>query len=343
MAAAGAMPWSARVSELIPRDCRILAAAVVRHYREAMRRFAERPILDVWYARFDVDHVASEYLAALDKRTRKRAEDQLAVSAPKLRKARTRSSLQAIRKLTVQTPDGRRLVGDPPLVIPLAALANVDVEATRGVRSTRSSPSIEPRCRPIAGALLTRASHAARSLLDHYVLTDIAHKVVGVGSVGLRAWILLMEAGVASEGLLLQAKQAVPSALADQLGVDASGHQGARVVTGQRVMQASSDIFLGWLSADVDGQRQDYYLRQLRDWKVSAEVEQMNLKSLSLYARMCGWTLARAHARAGDRVLIASYLGRSTAFDDAVAEFAVAYADQNERDHQALQRRDPRR
>jgi uncharacterized protein (DUF2252 family) len=176
-----------------------------------------------------------------------------------------------------------------------------------------------------------------RQLLDQFTLVDVAHKVVGVGSVGTRAWIFLLQGGVTDEVLVLQGKQAEASALADYAGASEYANQGERVVTGQHLMQASSDIFLGWLRVQSpDGGEEDYYLRQLRDWKLSAEIELMRPQSMELYARLCGWTLARAHARSGDRVAIAAYLGDSAAFDNAVADFAEAYADQNQRDHAAL-------
>ncbi|HZO66523.1 MAG TPA: DUF2252 family protein [Kribbellaceae bacterium] len=177
-----------------------------------------------------------------------------------------------------------------------------------------------------------------RSLLDHFTLVDVAHKVVCVGSVGTRAWILLFESGLDRGALLLQAKQAGESVLADFAGKAEHGNQGERVVAGQRLMQATSDIFLGWLRAQPSGGRdEDYYLRQLRDWKMSAEIEQMGPRSMDLYARLCGWTLARAHARAGDRIAISAYVGGSTKFDNAVVDFAETYADQTERDHAALE------
>ena len=174
-------------------------------------------------------------------------------------------------------------------------------------------------------------------LLDHFSLADVAHKVVGVGSVGTRAWIFLLEGGVEDEVLLLQGKQAEASALAGFAGASEYVNQGERVVAGQRLMQATSDIFLGWLrTQSPDGGDEDYYLRQLRDWKLSAEIELMRPQSMELYARLCGWTLARAHARSGDRIAIAAYLGGSDTFDRAVTDFAVAYADQTVTDHTTL-------
>jgi uncharacterized protein (DUF2252 family) len=228
-------------------------------------------------------------------------------------------------KLTTVT-DGRRcIISDPPLVVPIDQLSGVDHEVLMG------------RIRELLGTYRGTLPPDRRHLLDQFTLADVAHKVVGVGSVGTRAWIFLFEGGVEDEVLLLQGKQAEASALADYAGASESAHQGERVVTGQHLMQAASDIFLGWLRVQSpEGGDDDYYLRQLRDWKLSAEIELMRPHSLEVYARLCGWTLARAHARSGDRIAIAAYLGNSTTFDNAIADFAESYADQNERDHAAL-------
>lgn len=314
-----------RSNGLSDKRCRKLARSVTETYRSTMRDFAQQPILAVWYARLDIAEAVDEYLASLAKPNRKRAKAAFTSSAPDLTRASTRNSLQAIRKLTAVTPMGRRIVSNPPLVIPLDEMTGLDPDQHR-----REVTAL------LSGYRETLQSDR-RHLLDHFTITDIAHKIVGVGSVGLRAWIILLEAGTESEGLLLQAKQAVTSVLAEHTGDTTDREQGARVVAGQRIMQASSDIFLGWLSTDAgNGGRHDYYLRQLRDWKVSAEIDQMTPQSLAVYGRMCGWTLARAHARSGDRIAIAAYLGSTTAFDHAVADFAVAYADQNDRDYEAL-------
>jgi uncharacterized protein (DUF2252 family) len=307
------------------KQCRALARSVANHYRTAMRTFAKRPILDVWYADLDVDAAAAEFVASLSQRQRKHAAGELRSTASMLAKARTRDSLQAIRKLTMITPAGRRIIDDPPLVVPIDRMNGIDVDATW--RSIKSMLTSYRDC----------LQSDRRHLIDHFSLVDIGHKIVGVGSVGLRAWIVLLDGGIPSDGLLLQAKQAVPSVLAEFAGASRYRQQGRRVVAGQRLMQATSDIFLGWLTTDVaSGVRDDYYLRQLRDWKLSAEIDLMTPTSMAVYGRMCGWTLARAHARGGDRITIAGYLGKSPAFDQAIAEFAVAYADQNERDHQTL-------
>lgn len=320
------------------KQCRRLAGEVARHYREAMRRFAGEPILTVWYTHLDVENSVAELRASLDEQQRKKAKSTLKRTTAKLARARTRDSMQAIRKLTVGTPDGRRIASAPPLVVPLADVADIDVDATRGE----------------LGRLIARYRATLQSdrqqLLDNFTLTDIAHKVVGVGSVGLRAWILLFETGDESDGLVLQAKQAVRSVVAEFAGAagpEEDGRpaeersEGARVVAGQRLMQATSDIFLGWVTAGSPvqgtGESYDYYIRQLRDWKLSVDIEALTPRTMSLYARLCGWTLARAHARAGDRIAIAAYLGSSGAFDEAIAAFAVAYADQNERDYRTVQ------
>ena len=177
-----------------------------------------------------------------------------------------------------------------------------------------------------------------RHLLDEFELTDFARKVVGVGSVGTRAWIALLLGRDGEDPLFLQMKEAEPSVLEEPLGPSEFSNHGERVVTGQRLMQAASDIFLGWIHVDsgLDGRERDFYGRQLKDWKGSAEIEQMVPKGLATYGKLCGWTLARAHARSGDRIAIASYLGSGDVFDRSILEFSDAYSEQNERDYQTL-------
>ena len=178
-----------------------------------------------------------------------------------------------------------------------------------------------------------------RHLLQQFTMIQVARKVVGVGSVGTRAWILLMDAADGDEPLFLQAKEAQPSVLADYCGRSQYTNQGERVVAGQHLMQAQSDIFLGWTRVQgPDGVDRDFYVRQLKDWKFSVPIEQMLPVGMTIYARLCGWTLARAHARSGDRIALAAYLGASAKFDQAIADFAETYADQNEDDYAALQR-----
>jgi uncharacterized protein (DUF2252 family) len=305
------------------KQCRKTSLAAAASYRTAMRAFATQTILAVWYAHLDVEDAVTEFTSTLSARKRKKDKASLKATQRWVAKAYTRDSLQAIGKLT--TVNGaRRIISDPPLIVPIDELTEFDHDRLLG--------RISDLLATYRGTLQSDRRH----LIDHFTLADVAHKVVGVGSVGTRAWILLLEAGEAG-ALLLQAKQAEPSVLADYTSESDYANQGERVVTGQRLMQASSDIFLGWLRARPTGdQDQDYYVRQLRDWKMSAEIDDMSPRSMRAYAKLCGWTLARAHARSGDRIAIAAYLGNSARFDNALADFAETYADQNERDHAAL-------
>jgi uncharacterized protein (DUF2252 family) len=284
-----------------------------------MREFATMSNLAVWYAHLDADQFMADLRQQMPAKMLRRAEAMLA-------KARSRDSMQAFQKLA-RVVDGRvRLVADPPLVVPVEDILPQDgagwfyEQMTELLRSYRES--LQPD---------------RQRLLDDYRFVHMARKVVGVGSVGTRAWILLFEGLDSGDPLFLQAKEAQSSVLEEYLGVSEYTNHGQRVVAGQRLLQAASDIFLGWQRTNgLDGVDRDYYLRQLRDWKGSVEVEGSMPAGMTIYARMCGWTLARAHARSGDRVAIAAYLGRQDAFDQAVADFSVAYADQNERDHAAL-------
>jgi hypothetical protein len=283
-----------------------------------MREFAGMPALEVWYARLDVDDTIARFRSQLKKRVVKKSEAMAA-------KIRTRDSTQAVAKLTRVTAGGREIVSDPPLIVPIEELPAG--EAGPGYATLRSV------VRDYARTMPPDRQH----LLAQFRLTRVARKVVGVGSVGTQSWILLMEAEDGRGPLLLQAKQAQRSVLAAYAGKSRYHDQGERVVAGQRLMQAASDIFLGWQRiTGPDGARTDYYVRQLRDWKYSAPIEQMDPTVMGDYGELCGWTLARAHARTGDRSAIAAYLGGSGRFDQAVADFAESYADQTVRDHAAL-------
>jgi len=307
------------------KELRNLAVRSVEGYRSAMRSFATQTILTVWYAHADVENAIADFRSTLTRRTLKEGKTRIKATDRLVAKARTRDSLQAIAKLTTLVDGRRRIISDPPLVVPLAELTGFDID------------ELQRRLRDLLGTYRRTLQFDRRALLGHFTLADIAHKVVGVGSVGTRAWILLLESGVEAEALLLQAKQAQPSVLADYAGKSVFAQQGERVVSGQRLMQATSDIFLGWLrTRPSEGAGEDYYVRQLRDWKVSAVIEQMDPRSMEAYGRLCGWTLARAHARSGDRIVIGAYLGKSAKFDNAVADFAETYADQNERDYADL-------
>ncbi len=250
--------------------------------------------------------------------------------AKSISKARTKDSMQALDKLCRVVNGRPQIVADPPLVVPLSSLLKKDLDSS-GIES-RLTSLIEAYRRTLPGD--------RRYLLDQYQFeaSDIARKVVGVGSVGTRCWIMLMLGKDDSDPLFLQIKEAGPSVLSEFAGASKFSNQGQRVVEGQRLMQAASDIFLGWLRIDPapDGVTRDFYVRQLRDWKFSFDTQAMAPGGLADYGQLCGWTLARAHARSGDRIAISAYLGNSDAFDKAVAEFASAYADLNEQDFNAL-------
>lgn len=296
-----------------------LCATVVREYCDAMAAFADRTHLEVWYAHLSADALIDR-LRAVDPKLGKR------VSAT-VEKARTRDSMQAMSKLTTVIDGRRRIVSMPPLLVPAEELEGSQPELiTRTVAEVLDG---------YARSLLPERAH----LLSQYRYVHHARKVVGVGSVGTRAFVALLEGRDSGDPLFLQIKEAQPSVLTGLAGPSPFDHDGERVVTGQRMMQAVSDIFLGWYRvAGVDGVERDFYVRQLRDWKGSADIETMRLESLGLYARLCGWTLARAHARSGDRLALSGYLGGGDSFERAIVAFAERYADQNERDFAALRR-----
>jgi uncharacterized protein (DUF2252 family) len=296
----------------------VLAAA--ESYRTAMRGFAEQTFLEVWYAHLDIEQAIREFRSQMKAKGFTEAEKTLA-------KAHTRDSTQALRKLTTVVEGRRRIISDPPIIVPLEELF-ADVEAS----------ALYEQVRAVLGKYRRTLQSDRRHLLEQFTLVQAARKVVGVGSVGTRARILLMDSGDGVEPLFLQAKEAQASVLADYCGRSQYTNQGERVVTGQHLMQAESDIFLGWTRVPgPDGVDRDFYVRQLKDWKWSAPIEQALPPGMRVYAQLCGWTLARAHARSGDRVALAAYLGDSDTFDQAIADFAETYADQNERDYAALQ------
>ena len=243
-----------------------------------------------------------------------------------LDKARTKDSMQVFKKLT-QTVDGEpRIIGDPPLIEPIDQIFS-------GIRRDQ----IYEELHRVLQSYRTTLQYDRRILLEEFRLVDVARKVVGVGSVGTRAWIGLLLGRDSDDPLFLQLKEAQPSVLEEFTGKSAVKSNGERVVNGQHLMQAASDIFLGWTAVTgIDGVSRDFYGRQLKDWKGSAEIELMVPQGMRLYARMCGWTLARAHARSGDRIAIGAYMGSGETFDRAIADFAEVYADQNERDYKAL-------
>jgi uncharacterized protein (DUF2252 family) len=298
---------------------RIVMAAVGK-YREAMREFAGQGNLAVWYAHADVERVMRDYQDQIRNRQRKLMDKMIA-------KARTRDSRQELGKLT-RVVDGRlRIIADPPLVVPLSDLLPEQLEGADPAGQLRT----------LIGKYARTLQPDRRALLEQYEFADMARKVVGVGSVGTRCWIILLLGRDASDPLFLQVKEAQKSVLSPFAGASKITNQGERVVVGQRLTQAASDIFLGWQrTPGPDGKTRDFYVRQLRDWKFSLPIEAMIPRGMRIYAQLCGWTLARAHARSGDRIAIAAYLGGSAVFEQAITEFAAAYADQNERDHSQL-------
>ena len=304
----------------IPARRRVVRAMAER-YRTAMREFADQRQLDVWYARLDVDQTIAGLRSQLKSKQFKSMESMATA-------ARTRTSMQALNKLTT-TVDGRvRITSRPPTTVPIEELFS-DVEADAIYKLIRTMVS------QYARSLQSDRRH----LLEEFSLVQVARKVVGVGSVGLRAWVILLDAMDGGDPLFLQAKEARPSVLTAYSGRSKYSNQGERVVTGQHLMQATSDIFLGWTNnLGALGENRDFYVRQLRDWKFSIPIEQMRPSGMTGYGQLCGWTLARAHARSGDRVALAAYLGRSTKFDEAITEFAETYAARNERDYDEFRR-----
>ena len=302
------------------KERREIVVAAVAEYRRAMREFADRTVLEVWYAHADMAAVQARFDPQLDRERRKRLARSVA-------KAQTKDNLGALGRFA-GVQDGRpAIVADPPLIVPVGDLVGGGTEPAHVVQQLREMLS----------TYRTSLEPERRVLLDQYRLVDFARKVVGVGSVGTRSFMALLLGDDERDPLFLQAKEAGPSVLEKYAGPSEHDNCGQRVVVGQRLMQAVGDIFLGWVRVQgFDGRTRDFYLRQLRDWKVSAEIEVMVPKAMLAYGELCSWTLARAHARSGDRIAIAAYLGGGPAFERAVGEFATAYADQNERDYQQL-------
>ena len=303
------------------KDRRKIVTATVASYRQAMRGFAAMTNLDVWYAHADVDQLQAQFQAQEKKPQRKMVDKGMA-------QARTHDSMQEVAKLT-HLVDGRpRIIADPPLIVPIADLAPEQMDST----------GMETQLSDLIAKYRRTLETDRRFLLEQFEYADAARKVVGVGSVGTRCWIVLMFGRDESDPLFLQVKEADTSVLAAFAGASKYTNQGQRVVAGQRLMQASSDIFLGWqrIAAELDGHQRDFYVRQLRDWKYSIAIEDLAPRGMRIYGQACGWALARAHACSGDRIAIAAYLGGSDVFDQAITRFAAAYADQNERDHKSL-------
>jgi uncharacterized protein (DUF2252 family) len=303
-------------------ETKAAARASVAAYREAMAGFAQMRTMDIWYSRVDEEDIAT---AARSMAKAKAISTDVRRGERNIEKARTRDSLQALSKLA-ETVDGtHRIVSRPPIVVPMRDLAE-----TYGLSPDAIQSAVHAQFRAYRSTL----QPDRRDLLERFQVVDVARKVVGVGSVGTRAFIVLLQGRDDGDPLFLQVKEATRSVLEDHLPKSRYTQHGERVVQGQRRMQAASDVFLGW-TRGLDTSRY-YYWRQLRDMKGSALVESMSPAAIEFYAGLCGWTLARAHARSGDPVAISSYLGDSDVFDRAIVDFAKRYADQNERDYQAF-------
>ena len=317
---AASLEVAARENGFSDKDRKKIVLGSARRYREVMRQLSGEGNLGVWYTQVNMDDFRARFDGLLKERQRKALDKGLV-------KARTRDSMQELGKLT-RIEDGQpRIVSEPPIIVPLRDLLG----------ELAGAIDIAKELKELIAQYRRTLQPDRRVLLEQYEFTDIARKVVGVGSVGTRCWIILMLGRDETDPLFLQVKEAEESVLARFAGASKYNNQGERVVNGQRLMQAASDIFLGWQRfAGLDGKSRDFYVRQLRDWKFSIDIAAMIPRGMRLYGELCGLTLARAHARSGDEIAIASYLGASDAFENAIAEFAVAYADQNERDFQAF-------
>jgi uncharacterized protein (DUF2252 family) len=310
-------------------DTKAATLGSVAAYREAMAGFAEMGTMEVWYARLDEDDLLQrlrDATSAANKKAKKEAIQAEKTLRKGAAKARTRDSLQALSKLGELVDGQYRIVSQPPIVVPAREL-----EAAYGLSREEIERAVHGQFRAYRASL----RDDQRRLLERFELLDMARKVVGVGSVGTRAFIVLLQGRDQQDPLFLQVKEATASVLEGPLSKSRYKQHGERVVSGQRMMQAASDIYLGWARGTLDVDR-NYYWRQLRDMKVSAEVEAMTPVGLRIYAAMCGWTLARAHARSGDPIAIAAYLGKRDTFDQSITDFSQRYADQNEKDYQAF-------
>jgi uncharacterized protein (DUF2252 family) len=318
---------AARSLEFTDKDVRAVAIAVGSSYRSEMNRMASMSTLDVWYSRIDAASLLADLHAAASASKSKVDKRMATRSAKMVAKARSKDNLDALDRLTHVVDGERRIISDPPLLVPIDE-----------VFSQLVSESLADELHRLLRKYRHTLQSDRRHLLEQYRLVQIARKVVGVGSVGTRAWILLLEARDTNDVLFLQAKEAQASVLEEFVGKSGYATHGERVVAGQHLMQAASDIFLGFeqVQSPDDGVVRDFYVRQLRDWKGSFTVEGSIPPGLTKYVSVCAQALARSHARSGDRIAIASYLGTGPSFDLAMADFAQTYAEQNQRDYEAL-------
>jgi uncharacterized protein (DUF2252 family) len=308
-----------RDRDFTPKQTRRAVLSAVREYREAMLRFAAMGNLEVWYARLDIEALLADVAKVANRKQVKAAEKNVA-------KAHKKNSLKAFDRLVHEVDGEPRIISDPPLLVPARELVADD-----------QRHELEERLQEMLARYRESLKGDRRHLFDSYRFVDMARKVVGVGSVGTRCWVVLMMGRDGEDPLFLQAKEAEASVLEQYVGASEFGNHGERVVEGQWLMQAASDILLGWLPAfGMDDEERDFYVRQLWDGKRSVDVETLPPKGLAVYGRVCGWALARAHARSGDRIAIAAYLGKGETFDHAIADFSERYADQNELDYASL-------
>jgi uncharacterized protein (DUF2252 family) len=317
---AASLAVAARDRDFSAARSREIVLAAAEEYRTAMRGFAGKSNLDLWYSRMDIEAKIVEIRGQLKAR-------QIARSEAAIAKARTKDRLRSFSKLTEVVDGKSRIISDPPLIVPIDELMGSNWQ------------DVEDQLRVMFRDYRRTLTSDRRRLLERYELAHVARKVVGVGSVGTRAWIALLIGRDESDPLFMQIKEAQASVLEPFLGRSEYDNCGHRVVAGQRLMQSAGDLFLGWFRparGALDEQRRDFYLRQLSDWKGGADIAVMRHRGMLAYGRLCAWTLARAHARSGDSIAIASYLGGGDRFDQAIAAFSEAYADQNERDYSLL-------
>ena len=319
---------AARNNSFTRDDAREVTLTAVRAYRAAMAKFAQMRTLDIWYARLSEEDLMEAIDLAVATQTGKalkKAENMSQTARKNISKARNRDSMQALSKLAERVDGTYRIVSQPPMIVPAR-----DLGGSFGMSAEEVEQVIREQLRSYRATL----PHDRRHLLERFEVVDVARKVVGVGSVGTRSFIVLLQGRDQQDPLFLQVKEATRSVLEDHLPKSRFRQPGERVVQGQRMMQASSDIFLGWTKGSQNNRY--LYWRQLRDMKGSAVVEGMNPLGMTFYADACGWTLARAHARSGDSVAIAAYLGKSDKFDRSITDFSERYADQNDRDYQTF-------
>jgi uncharacterized protein (DUF2252 family) len=317
---AASLAVAGRDREFRRRDREAIVLAAIGAYRAAIREFAGMSAIDVWYARMEVESLPVLFGDNAQGKRRRRFDASVA-------KARSKDSVRALDKLTDVVGGERRIIADPPKVVPIEDVAGID----EGER-------VEAAIRAVLRSYRRTLNYDRRKLLERFRYGHAARKVVGVGSVGTRVWILLLLGHGDDHPLFLQFKEAEPSVLEPYLGGSEFSNHGRRVVEGQRLMQSTSDVMLGWIRlAGIDGAERDFYVRQMWNGKGTADTATMEPRDMTIYARACGWTLARAHARSGDAAAIAGYLGTGDPFDRAMAEFAETYADQNELDYAAFQ------